>query len=202
MLGDITHPVSRKRPPLLPIFRSAHQLRLLGYLYTHAGSSISLADIQRRTRIPQQTVSREVARLSQAGLLTSRTFGRMKLSSANEASPYFPDLRNLLLKAVGPTTILAEHLERVRSIALAYVFGSWARRYGGEIGPPPADIDVVVIGDPDPDAVAAACRAAERRLGMQVNPITLSPSEWESQATGFVRGLRKGPLIPIVGDAS
>jgi predicted nucleotidyltransferase len=193
--------VSETAPSLLPIFRSQHQLAILGYLYVHAGKAFSLADISRGTATPQATVSREVDRLSKAGLVAASTAGRMKLAEANTDSPYFSDLQSILLKATGPATLLREHLSRVAGIQEAYIFGSWARRYEGELGPPPADIDVVVVGDVDPDDVDATCRAIEHSLRMEVNPVLLAPREWRSRRSPFVRQLRNAALVPLVEHA-
>lgn len=80
----------------------------------------------------------------------------------------------------------------------AYLFGSWARRYRGEHGPPPGDIDVVIIGDPDVDDVYAACTEAGRVLRQEVNPVILTPDEWRSGRSGFIREVRNGPLVALV----
>jgi hypothetical protein len=47
--------------------------------------------------------------------------------------------------------VLAEELGGVEGIDSAYLFGSWAARYAGEAGRPPADLDVPVIGATDRD---------------------------------------------------
>lgn len=200
-LDDVIHVVSRSPPGLLPIFRWEHQLRLLGHLYVHAGRGYSVADLVRETGIPQATVSREVDRLVRAGLLVTSRSGRMKLVEANAASAFFPELRALLLKSVGPLALLRQRLGRIRGVQQAHIFGSWARRYEGEIGPPPADVDVIVVGDADPDAVDAACAAVGRRLGLEVNAIVLTRSEWESSRSGFVRQVRRRRLVPILEEA-
>src|SRR2546425_7778629 len=103
--------MSRRPPALLPIFRSEQQLRLLGHLFVHAGEWFSLAELQRVTGIPQQTISREAQRLVRAGLLVARTRGRLRLVSANEGSPYFADVRSLLMKAFGPASVIGSHLD-------------------------------------------------------------------------------------------
>ena len=200
--SDIIRSVSELAPGLLPIFRSQHQLRLLGDLFVNAGSSRSIAELEHRTGIPQQTISREVDRLSKAGLLRIQSRGRMKLVEANADSTYFPELRALLLKAVGPAVVLGQEFEGLTGIDEAYVFGSWARRYEGEIGPPPGDVDVMVVGDTDPDSVESASLQAGRRLGLEVNPVVLSSGEWRRSRSGFVRQVRSGPLVRILPTAS
>lgn len=163
----------------------------------HTGSEFSIAELQRRTGIPQQTISREVDRLTRAGMLAVRAVGRAKLVQANADSPYFPELRGLLLKATGPAVVLGDRLRQIPGIDEAYVFGSWGRRYEGEVGPPPADVDVLVVGDADPDAVDAACAEAGRRLGLEINPVVLSEGEWRRSRSGFVRQVREGPLVQL-----
>jgi DNA-binding transcriptional ArsR family regulator len=196
-MGDIIQGVSESPPALLPIFRSQNQLRLLGYLFVHADSSISIAELERRTGIPQQTISREVDRLAEAGLLSVRSSGRMRLVAANGGSPYFAELQALLLKVAGPAVVLSEALTEVRGIREAHIFGSWARRYQGEAGPSPADVDVVVVGDADPEAVDAVCVEVGRLLGLEVNAIVLSEREWDDGDSGFLRQLREGPLVQV-----
>jgi len=174
-----------------------HQLRLLGQLFLNADREQTIADLEAATAIPQQTVSREIDRLVLAGLLNDRRQGRMRFVRPDPANLYYPELSRLLLKALGPRSVLAQQLERLSGIDDAYLYGSWARRYEGEPGPPPRDIDVVVIGDPDLDRLYDACREAGTILGQEVNPVTLTPDEWTARRSGFVRELRAGPLVRI-----
>ncbi|MGH9039942.1 MAG: MarR family transcriptional regulator [Acidimicrobiia bacterium] len=185
-------------PPLLPIFRSENQLRLLGHLFLRPEAEHTIADLEAATGIPQQTLSREVARLAQAGIIRDRRQGRTHLVAANQASPYFPELAGLLLKALGPREALVEELAGLAGIREAYIFGSWARRYHGEAGTAPGDIDVVVVGETDVDAVYEACRRASRRTGQEVNPVVLTAPEWEAPQSGFLREVRAGSLVPVV----
>lgn len=201
-MSDITHYVSRSAPALLPVFRSRNQLELLTHLFLNSGERFSISDLERRTGIPQQTVSREVERLERAGIVVTSRVGRTKLVQANEASPYFPELRALLLKVGGPAGVLADELRQVPGVVAAFVFGSWARRYEGEVGPPPGDVDILIVGDADPYLVDAACRAAERRLLLEVNAVVITEREWAEARSGFLRQIKRAALIPIVGDVS
>ena len=173
-------------------------MRLLGRLLLHADVEHTIADLERVTGIPQQTLSREIARLVEAGLVRDRRQGRMHLVAANQASPYFPELAGLLLKALGPREVLADELAGVSGIQEAYIFGSWARRYYGEPGDQPRDVDVVVIGNPDVDEIYAACGRTARVVSQEVNPVVLTPKEWTQKRSGFIRELDTGNLVQVV----
>lgn len=109
----------------------------------HAEDEQTIAELEQATGIPQQSVSREVNRLLETGLVEGRRLGRLHLVKPNQASPYFPELAGLLLKALGPRSVLAERLNGVKGIEEAYIFGSWARRYEGEPGAPQALLQVI-----------------------------------------------------------
>ncbi len=173
-------------------------MRLLGQIFSHPEREQTLADLEAATGIPQQTVSREVARLLSADLIAGRRVGRMLFVSPNQANLYFPELSGLLLKALGPRSVLAERLHDIAGIEEAHLFGSWARRYLGEVGPPPGDIDLVVVGDPDVDEVYEAARQAGIVLGQEVNPTILTQREWRDARSGFVRQIRDSALVSLV----
>lgn len=48
----------------------------------------------------------------------------------------------------------------------------------GDAGPAPHDIDVMVLGEPDVDAVYQACTRVEAAVHRPVNPTILSPEEF------------------------
>lgn len=59
--------------------------------------------------------------------------------------------------------------ERLRCLAgvdRALIFGSWARRYHREPGPLPQDIDLIVIGVADVEAL----RSGDAAVAMRVRP--------------------------------
>jgi len=172
-------------------------LQLLGELFVYASDGRSISELSAATGIPQATVSREVARLEEAGLLRSVRRGRLRLVQADDHLSYYPELRALLLKTIGPAAVLRQSLNDVAGIDAAFIFGSWASRYHGERGPAPNDIDLLVIGDPDLDALYAACRKAERELRLDVNPVVRSASDWRKRDAGFLADVRAGPLVPV-----
>lgn len=182
----------------LPIFRSEHQLALLAHVLTNAPESFTIPELVRATGASQPTVWREVERLRNAGVITVRDVGRNKVVQANRESPYFRDLFSLTMKLVGPIVAIRTRLESLPGVGEAHVFGSWARRYEGEMGADPADIDVLVVGDADPDSVDDALADLPKVLGRPVNAVVVSREDWRAAPSGFLRQVRRGPLVPVI----
>jgi DNA-binding transcriptional ArsR family regulator len=194
--------VSQLPPPLLPIFRSAGQLAVLAELFTGREQELSIGELSERTGVAQATVSREVSRLVAAGILADREIGRTRLVRADPESAIHGELEALLMKVAGPPALLSELLGPVADIAQAYIYGSWARRHRGEPGGEPGDIDVLVVvastdAVPTTRLVRDVADVATDRLGRDVSITVLTPAEWEGGTSGFVRGIRETPLIPI-----
>ncbi len=171
------HDVSTPPPSLLPLFRSENQVRLLAVVLLAPRRSWTISELAAATGVPQPSVSREVARLVGAGLFVARERPGVREVGANVESVIYPELRGLLLKTVGPKSVLESALRDVPRIEHAGIYGSWARRYHGEPGPEPQDIDLLLVGDPDVDAVLAAVERASETLNHDVNPTILTSAE-------------------------
>jgi len=185
-------------PLLLPLFRSDGQARLLARVYLEPDRLATLAELARELGIDDGGLTREADRLERAGLVRSDRVGRNRTLRPNEDSPYYRELYGLLLKAFGPATLVGPELALVDGVERAYVYGSWAARYMGEAGEDPADVDVVVIGNPSSGmALTRAAGALSARLGREVNITAIAPDEWEAATSGFVRELRSNPLVAV-----
>lgn len=185
-------------PSLLPIFRSQQQAELLALLLGDPDLELSLTELADRQGIPYPSVHREVERAQAAGLVNSRKIGNTRLVRANVDSPYFPGLADVLTKAFGVPAALAQALSGVEGIAEAYVYGSWASRHAGEEGKRPVgDIDVLVLGHPDRDALYSALQHAEQRLGRPVQ-VTVRFADWLTRGEGsFHDTVTSRPMVPI-----
>ena len=108
-------------------------------------------------------------------------------------------LREILTVVSGPVVLLAEELERIDGIQSAFLYGSFAARMLGDPGPAPHDIDVMVLGEPDVDAVHEACTRAEAAAHRPVSPTILTPGEFAAPS-GFLDNVRSGPAVPVVAE--
>jgi len=78
------------------------------------------------------------------------------------------------------------------------IFGSWAARYHQRHGPPPHDLDVLVVGQPARHAVYDAADRAQQRLGMPVNPVIRTGDAWRQAADPLVQQIQSSPLVTVL----
>lgn len=198
-MSDIIHFVDKSAAPsLLPIFRSQQQAEILLLVLGDPDRELGVTEISERTGVPYPSTHREIERAERAGLITSRRVGRTRVVQANVDSPYFSSLADLLVKAFGPPRVLADALGGVSGIDRALLFGSWAAsHHGEELTRPVADIDLLVLGEPDRDAIYAALSEAERRLGREVQ-VTIRPAGWLEEGSGsFHTNVVERPMVEL-----
>jgi hypothetical protein len=193
----ITQDVQRSAPPpLLPLLRSRLQAEVLTLVLLNPDKEWTLTELASRVG-SAVSVQREIVRAERAGVMASRRVGRTRLVRA-APSPLTEPLTELLLRSFGPRQVLADELVGVPWIENAYLFGSWAARYAGQEGRPPADLDVLVIGTPDRDALDDAAQRAGARLAREVNVTIRSANWWHSGDDGFHTEVTRRPLVPIL----
>lgn len=183
-------------PPLLPLLRSRLQAELLTLVLLSPGREWTLTELAGRVGSSVATAQREVSRAEQTGVLTSRRLGNTRLVTA-APSPLTEPLTELLLRSFGPRQVIAEELAGLPGIERVFLFGSWAARYAGQSGRPPADIDVLVIGAPDRDDLDDAAQRASARLSREVNITIRPPDWWQSGDDGFHTEVTTRPLVPV-----
>lgn len=184
-------------PALLPVFRSQHQAELLMWLYLHPDTEYGVSELAGRLGVPLSTLHREVVRLDEVGLVVSRSLGRNRLIRAGVDHPAAKALTQLLEVTFGPRAVIAEEFA-LPGAQLVVIFGSWAARYAGEAGPPPNDIDVLVIGKVDRADVYEAADRASTRLGIEVNPVVRTAKQWADPEDTLVRQIKSAPHTEVL----
>ncbi len=185
-------------PALLPIFRSRLQADILAALLLNPAVELSLTDLANRFDSPLSTVHGEVKRLTESGLLTRRNVGRSILVRANTDNRLVEALAAVLLLSWGPMQVVAEEFSAVPDADRVVLFGSWAARYLGQTGPPPNDLDVLVVGQPGRESVYDAADRAQQRLGMPVNPVIRAEAAWREATDPLVVQIKSGLFVPVL----
>ena len=188
-------------PAILPLFRSEVQFRILGELFTYPGLEVAVGELAERVDHPRPTVSHEVARLVDAGLLNRRTEGNRSLISAALGTSVSEDLRSLLSKTYGPIARIRAAFSEL-PISYVAIFGSYAARWQGKPGPPPNDIDLLVVGDVDYEQVWDITAQLSRELGIEVNAVLREGQTDDDAGTPFERAIREGEVIDLIGAAA
>lgn len=189
--------VSTTRPRLAPIFRSETQLQILGATYLDPERHFTVPELVERSSRSQPTVAREIERLTETGLLESELRSGRRTVWAASTSPIFDELRSILVKTIGPKAVLEQRFTGLPGVDRAIIYGSWARRYRGEAGPLPQDVDLLVIGSGGVREMRAEADTATRRLGRDVNVTVLTPAEWDAAESGFIEHVKNGPLVEL-----
>ena len=94
---DIIHVMKTSAPSLLPILRSDLQGEVMALLFSHPEQQYTVSQIADATRASLPTVSREVNRLEQSGLVAVQNVGRTRMVQAKVDNPVGQAMRQLIL---------------------------------------------------------------------------------------------------------
>ena len=171
---------------------------VLSILYGHVGESFYLRQLARDTEIALGPVQREIRQLVDSGLVARKIVGAQTLYSANQQSPVFAEIKNLVAKTVGMHDVLYEALDPLRKkINLAFVYGSVARSGEAEH----SDVDLMVVGKVDFSAVVSKLADAQRTLNREINPTVYSVKEFRGKVRGnFLKNVLAEKKLFIIGD--
>jgi predicted nucleotidyltransferase len=145
-------------------------------------------------------VQRELAGLSEAGLLTVRKQGNQKHYQADASAPVFAELRGLVLKTMGLADVLRTALAPLAAqIDIAFIYGSVARQQDTA----QSDVDVMIVSDTlGYGDVFSVLEAATVSLGRKVNPTLYSPADLAKRVqndNAFVTRVWQQPKIWLIG---
>lgn len=152
------------------------QQRVLGLLFGQPDRSFFATEIINLAAVGSGAVQRELARLEQSGLVTTKRIGTQKHYQANPDSPLFNELTSIARKTVGLAQPLREALEPFSSrITAAFVYGSIAKRSDTAS----SDIDLMIISDALAYSdVYMVLNEVTQQLGRTINPSIFTRDEW------------------------
>lgn len=185
---------------LFPLFRSDIQGRLLSVLFVNPNHEYSVGELAKSVGTSLPTALREVNRLSEVGIVTSRQLGNLRLSKINKDHYLFPEISKIVLYTFGPKELLSKEFENLAGVTKGYIFGSWAARYLGQSGDDPGDIDVLLVGKFNRAKAFDIALEVGKKIGKEVNVNNLSEQDWKEGKSGFLRTIRSRPMVQIVGE--
>jgi hypothetical protein len=190
--------MNSQAPALAPLFRSDAQAEILARLFLNPEKAFTISELARSARTPYASAHREVSRIIEMGLATSKKRGQAVEVQARRDTAVFPPLAELLSLTYGPSVLIPRFLTGIEGVEKAYIYGSWAARRRGEPGDAPGDIDLLIVGDPRRSEIYEAARDAGSALAREVNPRIVSGRSWtEGAEDPFLRTLAERPLVQL-----
>jgi len=180
--------------------RSGLRRGLLAHLYANRSARFYVREMASTLGVDPTNLSRELARLEKEGLLESSVEGRQRYYRINPEYPYLKPLFTMLAGSVGLVPTLQNALKGIKQVEAAYIYGSFAKNETDAS----SDIDLLIIGQPEPRALATEVRKAEKVLHREVNYTVLKPQELRSRLKthdAFVTDIWSGKRITLIDHA-
>lgn len=181
------------------IIGSKSRVKLLTLFLLNPGKRFYVREVERLTGENINSIRRELQNLEAIGLLKSEREGNLRYYSVDQEMSIYSELRDIFLKTEGAAELLGQGITSLEDIQAAFIYGSFAR---GEAGPS-SDIDIIVIGTVDEDALIMTVRETEKRLKREINYVLLTPEEFRSRKRKkdpFITNVLKEERIMLVGD--
>lgn len=181
------------------LFTSKVRVRLLSLFLTHPAEAFYIRQIVRLTGETYNNVRQELQNLAQLGLILSERRANAIYYQANVDHFLFPELKRIILKTEAVGDRLREALAALADIRVAFIYGSTAR--GSELAS--SDIDLMVIGDVDLEALDGAIDRIEEEIGRTVNYTLFDVEEWQdrvAQGYSFIADVLTHEKIFLIGD--
>ena len=178
--------------------RSKARQRLLAYYFANPTAKLHLRDLAERLNVDPSNLSKELVRLEREGLFLSEVSGRQKYFQLNREYPLFAEVRSIVSKTIGASSLIAQSLKKIEGIEEAYLYGSFASNQQDAA----SDIDVLVIGAPRDEVLAEAVRKIERQLGREVSYTVLTRKEFDSRRTrkdAFLENVWHNKRVSLIG---
>ena len=178
---------------------SDYRRKVLALLLLHPERQYHQREIARLTGTISGTLSRELSKMVEAGLLLKSPVGNQMQYQANQDCVIFPELVGILRKTDGLVTPIADALAPLFGrIKTAFVFGSMATGKATAN----SDIDLLVIGEVNFGELITHLYPLQEVLGREINSKQYPEQEWFqllAERGGFVRDLMAKPKLFVIG---
>jgi predicted nucleotidyltransferase len=179
------------------------QQRVLSLLFGRPERSFFANEVIGLTGSGSGAVQRELKRLTDSGLVTSKRIGNQRHFQANRVSPIFEELSAIIQKTFGLAEPIRQALQPYEhAIHCAFIFGSVAKR-DDTAG---SDIDLFMVSDSLTGAdLVNQLLGTEVQLGRRINTTIYSREELETavrEKNSFVSRVLAQPKVWVTGNES
>jgi len=184
---------------LSALITSKVRLKLVVLFLTHPEERFYQKQLIRDIGLSSAQLQSELRKLKEAGFLTSTREANTRYFQVNKRNPVYPELKSIVFKTVGLADYLTNALREIGSIEVALIYGSVAKN----VESISSDVDLLVIGDVDMNALHEAIDTAEEAIGREINPTIYDRKDWEGRVKieqAFACDILANPKIFLIGD--
>jgi DNA-binding transcriptional ArsR family regulator len=154
------------------------RLSILSLLLINDEESFYLREIMRILGKGRGSVQRELANLTEAGLILRSERGNQVFYQANKDSPVFSEMKSLLVKTAGIADVIRASLSDLKDkIRVAFIYGSFAD--GTDTAA--SDVDIFIIGELSLREIVSRLQDAQATIGREINPATYRAGEFREK---------------------
>ena len=184
---------------LASVLFPGYRRRVLGLLLLHPSQSFHVREIARLTGSSTGSLTRELSKLADAGLLIRERQGNQVRYAANRGGLVFEELASILRKTSGLADVLAAALLPLTTrIRAAFVFGSMATGKATM----QSDVDILIIGDVEFGEAVECLFPAQATIGREINPKVFSAPAWQAllhKGGAFICDVLAKPKLFVIG---
>ncbi len=163
------------------------RVNILMRLFLNTDQEAYLRELAREFDVSSSQISYELKKLQQAGLLTTRTEGRLRKYGANKQHPLFPELQSMVKKSLGMDRIMESIVSRLGNLKLALVTGNYA------VGKDTDLIDLILVGKINRPKLDDLVKKTEKYIKRRIRYLILSEEEYEKMK----KSLAEQPLLVL-----
>jgi len=181
------------------LITSRVRVKLLTLFLANPSAEYYLKGLVRGLGENNNTIRRELNRLSRIGLLCTRRQGNLKYYRVNKECPIYPELKSIVFKTTGIGQTLKDSLTELGQIDQAFIYGSVAK---GDEGAN-SDIDLLIVGEVELSRLRRLLRDLERRLGREISETVYGKGEFiqrQREGDAFLLRVLSGPKIVLIGE--
>lgn len=172
------------------------QQKVLALFFGQPDRSFYLREVVRLAGMGIGVITRELGKLTDAGLLVVSKQGNQNHYQANKASPIFDELLKIVKKTFGIKGLLQTAITPlIPQLEQAFIYGSVAKgeEHAG------SDVDVMLVGDDlSYGEIMQLFDSVEEQLQRPINPTLYSPAEFSQRMTEGQNFLSKVMELPRI----
>ena len=138
-----------------------NRAELLGLFFTNPDRSFYMQEIGRILNKKPGYFQKTINNMEEEGVLVSEHKANARYFKVNKKYHLYPELKSIVFKTVGVAGSLRESLKQIKNIKFSFIYGSYAKSAENYL----SDIDLVVIGSIDEDALIKELDKMEKKIG-------------------------------------